>query len=100
MKFKRSTPQRPRHRLDELARQAGICLSSIGDVEQLAGITERQALWGQFRHLYGAPTQVLIDAVMDHCSEIALRRITAGELCLVKHDRRNDPVGRQACCRS
>lgn len=45
---------------------------------------ERRELWFQFRHLFNAPTQQLFDAVMDHCSAIALRRISAGELSLVE----------------
>lgn len=79
---------RPRHILDQRARAVGCSLTSIGDVEQLAGVnvnseTERRALWEQFRHLFGAPTQDLFDAVMDHCAAIALRRLEAGELSLV-----------------
>lgn len=81
--------QRPRHKLGELARQVGCHLGCIGDIEQLAGIDiksagERRELWFQFRHLFDAPTQQLCDGVMDHCSAIALRRIEAGELSLIR----------------
>lgn len=80
--------QRPRHTLGEMARQVGCNLGSLGDIEQLAGVniqskTERHDLWWQFRHLFNGPTQELLNAVMDHCAKNALRRIQAGELCLV-----------------
>jgi len=79
---------RPRHSLDELARDVGCTLGSVGEIEQLAGVNiqsevERHELWWQFRHLFIGPSQKVFDAVMDHCAEIALRRIRAGELCLV-----------------
>ncbi len=79
---------RPRLQLDERARAAGCHLGSIGEVEQLAGVDvqshkDRTALWQQFSHLYHGPTQTLIDAVMDHCSAIALKRLDRGELCLL-----------------
>jgi len=72
-----------------MARQAGCSLGSLGDIEQLAGVNiqsddERRELWGKFHHLFLAPTQELVDAVMNHCAAIALRRIQAGELCLIK----------------
>lgn len=75
--------------LDDAARQIGCRLGTLGDVEQLAGLNiqseaERRDLWNQFRHLFSGPTQNLLDAVMDHCSAIALTRITKGELCLVR----------------
>lgn len=78
-----------RMKLRELARVAGCHLSSIGDVERLAGINtcsekERHDLWFKFQHLFKAPTEELFDAVMDHCAKIALRRIEAGELCLIR----------------
>lgn len=86
---KANQQQRPRHKLDALARQVGCRLGSVGDVEQLAGVNiqsenERRELWFQFRHLFNAPTQQMLDAVMDHCSAIALRRISAGELSLIE----------------
>lgn len=91
-----NTTQRPRHALKALASQAGCQLTTLGDTEQLAGVdvsspAARRELWDRFRHLYHSPTQVLVDAVMDHCSAIALRRIKAGELCLVR------TVSRFAC---
>lgn len=81
--------QRPRKVLANVARQAGCSLGSIGEIEQLAGVNiqsedERRELWFQFRHLFNAPAQQMVDAVMDHCSAIALRRIAAGELSLVE----------------
>ena len=80
---------RPRIALDAMARKAGCRLGTIGDIERLAGIdtnnnAERKALWDQFRHLYRAPSQDLINAVMDHCSKIAIRRIKAGKLSLIR----------------
>lgn len=88
-KHTKAKQQRPRQQLDQMAAQVGCRLASIGDIEQLAGIDvtsedERRVLWPQFRHLFRAPTQQLFDAVMDHCALIAIRRINAGELCLVK----------------
>ena len=86
---RRTLSLRPRQRLGELARKAGCQLFSVGDIERLAGVNtsseqERRNLWGQFRHLYSGPTQVCIDTVMDYCADIAIRRIEAGELCLVE----------------
>ena len=80
---------RPRLVLKDKALQAGCRLGSLGDIEQLAGVNiqseaERHELWWQFHRLFNGPSQDLLDAVMDHCAEIALRRIQAGELCLVK----------------
>lgn len=85
----RNPIKRPRQKLGELARQSGTHLSSLGDVEQLAGVDirsdkERRDLWNQFSHLFSAPSQELIDAVMDHCAALALKRIARGELCLVR----------------
>lgn len=82
------TPPRPRAILDAAARLVGCSLSSLGDVEQLAGVdprsdAERTALWAQYRHLFDGPAEVLFAAVMDHCSAIALDRIARGELCLL-----------------
>jgi len=79
---------RPRKVLEKMAQNIGCHLSSIGDIERLAGINtnsvaERKALWDRFRDLYSGPSQALIDAVMDHCSVIALKRIKAGEISLV-----------------
>ena len=79
---------RPADVLSRKARDVGCVLGSLGDTEQLAGIdvrshAERAALWNQFRDLFVGPTQVLFDAVMDHCAEIALARIERGELCLL-----------------
>lgn len=81
-------PVRPSQVLNNKARQVGCVLGSLGDTEQLAGIDvrsvpERKALWDGFSHLYRGPTQVLFDAVMDHCAEIALAKIERGELCLL-----------------
>lgn len=81
-------PRRPRDLLADRARAVGGWLSSLGDFEQLAGVDissedERRRLWDQFRHLYTGPTQVLFDAVMDHCAAIALERLDRGEMCLI-----------------
>ena len=80
-------PVRPAQRLARLGGWAG---GSIGQMEALAGINvqsnaERQALWEQFRHLYGGDSQTLICAVMDHCATIALGRIERRELSLLRH---------------
>lgn len=80
---------RPRHALNDLVRKAGgTPFFSIGDIESLAGVdtrngNERQALWNQFRDLFTAPSEVLINAVMDHCAALAIQRINAGQLSLV-----------------
>lgn len=80
---------RPRNILGRLAANIGCNLSSIGDVEQLAGVNiqsnaERTALWWQFRDLFSGPPAATFAAVMDHCSKIALERIERGELCLIR----------------
>ncbi len=76
----------PAARLRALGGWAG---GSIGQAEALAGINtqsgaERTALWNKFRHLFGGDSQALVDAVMDHCAAITLRRIKNGELCLLR----------------
>lgn len=73
---------------EKLRAMGGWVGGSIGQVEALAGINiqseaERQQLWVQFRHLYPGQPQVLVDAVMDHCAAIALKRIKRGELSLL-----------------
>ena len=73
---------------ETLRRRGGWVGGSIGQMEALAGIdvqshAERTALWAKFRHLFSGPPQKLIDAVMDHCATIALRRIKCGELSLI-----------------
>lgn len=62
---------------------------SIGQAEALAGINtqsvaERTALWNKFRHLFGGDSQALVEAMVDHCAAITLRRIKNGELCLLQ----------------
>jgi hypothetical protein len=84
---KKSRITRPRHLLAIRARHVGCHLFSLGHVEQLAGVdvnsaTERRALWDGFRHLFAGPSEALLDAVMDHCSTIVMRRLDAGELSL------------------
>lgn len=74
---------------DILRRLGGWSTGSIGQTEALAGINvqshfERTALWNRFRHLFQGEPQVLVDAVMDHCAAIALRRIKRGEMSLLK----------------
>lgn len=73
---------------ETLSRRGGWVGGSIGQMEALAGVNvqshaERTALWKKFRHLFSGPSQTLVDAVMDHCAAIALRRIKRGELSLV-----------------
>lgn len=85
---RKTVKRRPRVILGTLASSIGCALCSIGDIESLAGVdiyshAERKALWDGFRHLYGEPPQVLIDAVMDHCSAIVLKRLGDGVLSLV-----------------
>lgn len=72
-----------------MAHAHGFHLGSIGEYEALAGVdvqslAERKALWDQFRHLYTGASQTLIDTVVDHCARIALQRVAAGELSLVR----------------
>lgn len=81
----RDTKIRPAETLRRLGGWAG---GSIGQAEALAGINvqshaERKALWEQFSALFSGPSQVLFDAVMDHCAEITLGRIKRGELSLL-----------------
>lgn len=82
---------RPKKRpADDLRRLGGWVGGSIGQVEALAGINiqseaERKALWGQFRHLLLGDPQALVDAVMDHCAAITLKRLMRGELSLLPH---------------
>lgn len=71
-----------------LRRQGGWTGGSIGQAESLAGINvqsdaERRALWDQFKHLFSGDSQTLINAVVDHCSAITLRKIQRGELSLL-----------------
>lgn len=71
-----------------LRRLGGWAGGSIGQVEALAGINvqsdaERKALWNQFRHLFAGDSQPLVDAVMNHCAAITLKRIKRGELSLL-----------------
>jgi hypothetical protein len=77
--------ERPR---DKLYRLGGWVGGSIGQIEALAGVDvqsveERRELWWKFSHLFGAETQLLFDAVMDHCSSVALNRIARGEMSLL-----------------
>lgn len=79
------TKTRPSETLRRLGGWAG---GSIGQAESLAGIdvqseAERKALWDQFKHLYSGDSQVLIDAVIDHCAAITLGRVHRGELSLL-----------------
>ena len=80
--------ERPRDLLFRKACQAGCFIGSIGDYEQLAGIdiqseSERRALWWKFEALFLGPSQPVIDAVVDHCSQIVLDAIDGGRLCLL-----------------
>lgn len=75
---------------ETLRRMGGWAGGSIGQAEALAGINvqshaERTALWDMFRHLFHGESQVLVDAVMDHCAAITLGRIKRGELSLTGH---------------
>ena len=82
---KKASPERT---LRALQRRGGWVGGSIGQMEALAGVNvqshaERTALWAKFRHLFCGPSETLVDAVMDHCAAIALRRIECGELSLI-----------------
>lgn len=88
MAKKKTLPIRPTELLRHRARALGCVLASVGDYEQLAGIdlaslSERQTLWGKFRHLFYGPADELFNADMDYCSTIALQRLDAGEFCLL-----------------
>ena len=85
---KNARPVRSSEVLKRRALAVGCVLSSLGDTEQLAGVDvqsekERHDLWWQFSHLFTGQSRVLFDAVMDHCADIALKRIESGELCLL-----------------
>jgi hypothetical protein len=63
---------------------------SVGQMELLADISgeaAREALWACFRHLFNAPTQDLVDAVMNHCAKLILARVKRGELSLLTNPR-------------
>lgn len=71
-----------------LRRLGGWAGGSIGQAEALAGINvqsdaERKALWDRFRHLFAEDSQALVDAVMNHCAAITLKRIKRGEMSLL-----------------
>ena len=73
---------------ETLRRLGGWAGGSIGQAESLAGINvqsevERRALWDRFEHLFSGDSQVLIDAVVDHCAAITLGRVKRGELSLL-----------------
>jgi hypothetical protein len=87
-KSNRRRTARPRDVLFHEARMVGCVLTSVGDYEQLAGIdiqsdAERRELWWRFHTMFAGPSQVVVDAVMDHCAAIALARLERGELCLL-----------------
>lgn len=71
-----------------LRRLGGWAGGSIGQAEALAGINvqsdaERKALWDRFRNMFSGDSQTLVDAVVDHCAAITLRRLKRGELSLL-----------------
>lgn len=73
---------------DTLRRMGGWMGGSIGQAEALAGINvqsevERKQLWDGFKHLFSGEPQKLVDAVVDHCAAITLRRVKRGELSLL-----------------
>lgn len=79
------TKTRPSETLSRLGGWTGV---SIGQAESLAGInvqskSERKALWDQFKHLSSGDSQTTIDAVVDHCAVITLKRVKSGELSLL-----------------
>lgn len=73
---------------ETLRRLGGWIGGSIGQAESLAGINvqseaERKALWDRFRNLLSGDSQTMVDAVVDHCAAITLRRLKRGELSLL-----------------
>lgn len=73
---------------ETLRRLGGWVGGSIGQAESLAGINvqseaERKALWDRFRNLLAGDSQTMVDAVVDHCAAITLRRLKRGELSLL-----------------
>lgn len=79
------TKLRPSEKLKRIGNWTG---GSIGQIEALSGInvqsaSERKALWDKFKHLFAGDAQTLVNAVMDHCADIALTRIARGELSLL-----------------
>lgn len=73
---------------ETLRRMGGWVGGSIGQAEALAGINvqseaERKKLWDGFKHLFSSDPQTLVDAVVDHCAAITLRRLRRGELSLL-----------------
>lgn len=79
------TKTRPSETLRRLGGWAG---GAIGQAEALAGINvqseaERKALWDRFKHLFSGDSQTLVDAVVDYCAVITLKRVQRGELSLL-----------------
>ncbi len=73
---------------ETLRRLGGWVGGSIGQMEALAGVNvqseaERSALWKKFQGLFRGDSQTLIDAVMNHCAAITLKRIKNGEISLL-----------------
>lgn len=81
-------PRKASRPSETLRRLGGWHGGSIGQAEALAGVNiqseaERWQLWKQFQYLFFGDTQVLLDAVADHCARITLKRVKRGELCLL-----------------
>jgi hypothetical protein len=77
-----------RQQLAAMCHPIGCTLTSIGDIERLAGINtqcerERTNLWRPFVHLGEPGGADVVDAVMEHCAQRILGRLQAGELSLL-----------------
>lgn len=100
-----------RQQLTAMCHPIGCTLTSIGDIERLAGINtqcerERTNLWRPFVHL-GEPGGIdAVDAVMELCAQRILGRIQAGELSLLpapwaaRPPKRDDRTAREQAARS
>lgn len=58
--------------------------TSIGQLESLAGIEDRNKLWAPFKHLMDAgKTQACVNAAMNECRRKIRARIRNGEMSIL-----------------
>lgn len=82
------TAGRAREVLNRLMLSAGVESSSVGELEQLAGIdtsshAERWAVWEKFSERFEGDLQAMVAAVMEECSVRTLHRLADGAMSIV-----------------